>query len=242
MGIVAKGYQGAYLRSSLFSTAVLTALLAASSSQIALAQIVAPETGQQIAPGRDELQDRTRQQPPPASRLKIEGDIERAPCALDSPAYANLKVTINDVQFNNLQGVSPEELRQSYAALLGADRPVSTICAIRDAAATALRRKGYLAAVLVPVQKIEDGVVRFEVLFARIVQVRVRGEAGNAETVLASYLSHLTEEKVFNRYVAERYLLLARDMPGYEVRLVLKPAGTGPGELVGEVSVVHTPI
>ncbi|MFC0306290.1 ShlB/FhaC/HecB family hemolysin secretion/activation protein [Rhizorhabdus histidinilytica] len=230
------------MRSSLFSTAVLTALLAASSSQIALAQIVAPETGQQIAPGRDELQDRTRQQPPPASRLKIEGDIERAPCALDSPAYANLKVTINDVQFNNLQGVSPEELRQSYAALLGADRPVSTICAIRDAAATALRRKGYLAAVLVPVQKIEDGVVRFEVLFARIVQVRVRGEAGNAETVLASYLSHLTEEKVFNRYVAERYLLLARDMPGYEVRLVLKPAGTGPGELVGEVSVVHTPI
>ncbi|MFD2498740.1 hypothetical protein ACFSTI_07600 [Rhizorhabdus histidinilytica] len=62
---------------------MLTALLAASSSQIALAQIVAPETGQQIAPGRDELQDRTRQQPPPASRLKIEGDIERAPCALD---------------------------------------------------------------------------------------------------------------------------------------------------------------
>ena len=80
------------MRSSLFSTAVATALLAASSSQIALAQIVAPGTGQQIAPSRDELQDRTRQQPAAPSRLKIEGDIERAPGALDSPAYANLNL------------------------------------------------------------------------------------------------------------------------------------------------------
>lgn len=230
------------MRSSLFSTAVVSALLVASSSQTVSAQIVAPTTGQQIAPGRDELQSRTRQQAPAASRLKIDGDIERAPCALDSPAYADLKVTINEAQFSNLEGVSPEELKESYASLLGADRPVSTICTIRDAAATALRRKGYLAAVLVPVQKIEDGVVRFEVLFAKVVQIRVRGDAGPAEKVLASYLSHLTEEKVFNRYVAERYLLLARDMPGYEVRLALKPAGTVPGELVGEISVIHTPI
>jgi hemolysin activation/secretion protein len=229
------------LRSSLFSTAVTTALIVASSSQIASAQIVAPNTGQQIAPGRDELRNTTQQPAPQASRLKIDGDIERAPCALDSPAYADMKVTITDAEFNNLQGVSAAELRASYASLLGADKPISTICTIRDAAATALRRKGYLAAVLVPVQKIENGVVRFEVLFAKVVQIRVRGDAGPAETVLASYLSHLTEEKVFNRYVAERYLLLARDMPGYEVRLALKPAGTAPGELVGEISVIHTP-
>ncbi|MES2498858.1 MAG: ShlB/FhaC/HecB family hemolysin secretion/activation protein [Pseudomonadota bacterium] len=229
------------MRSSLFSTAVITALLVATSSQFASAQIVAPTTGQQIAPGRDELQSTTRQQAPAQSRLTIDGDIERAPCALDSPAYADLKVTITDAQFSNLEGVSPAELRESYASLLGADKPISTICTIRDAAATMLRRKGYLAAVLVPVQKITDGVVRFEVLFAKVVQVRVRGDAGNAEKVLASYLSHLTEEKVFNRFVAERYLLLARDMPGYDVRLALKPAGTAPGELIGEVSVVHTP-
>lgn len=228
------------MRSSLFSTAVSTALLVASSSQIASAQIVGPQ-GQQIAPGRDELKNTTQQEAPRPSRLKIDGDIERAPCALDSPAYADLKVTINEAQFNNLEGISPAELRASYASLLGADKPISTICTIRDAAATALRRKGYLAAVLVPVQKIENGVVRFEVLFAKVVQIRVRGDAGPAETVLASYLSHLTEEKVFNRYVAERYLLLARDMPGYEVRLALKPAGTAPGELIGEISVVHTP-
>lgn len=207
----------------------------------ALAQVQTP-TGQQIAPGRDEL-NRTTQQPTPGpSRLTIDGDIERAPCALDAPAYANIKVTITEAQFANLQGISADELKASYASLLGADRPIATICTIRDAAATALRRKGYLAAVQVPVQRIDNGVVKFQVLFAKIVAVRVRGDAGPAEKLLAGYLSHLTEDPVFNRYNAERYMILARDVPGYDVRLALKPAGGAPGELIGEVSVTRTPV
>lgn len=197
---------------------------------------------QLAAPTREEIDRRSQEGAPRSARLTVDGDIERAPCALDSPAYADIKVTVTEAQFNNLQGVTPEELKASYASLLGADRPISTICTIRDAAATALRRKGYLAAVQVPVQRIENGVVKFEVLFAKIVAIRVRGDAGKAEGLLASYLKHLTDEKVFNRFVAERYLLLSRDLPGYEVRLALKPAGTAPGELVGEVSVVRSPL
>ena len=38
--------------------------------------------------------------------------------------------------------------------------------------------------------------------------------------------NQLTKEPVFNRYEAERYLLLASDLPGYTVRLTLRPAGT----------------
>ena len=207
-----------------------------------MAQVTPPAAAQLATPTREEIDRRPAAQAPRSARLTVEGDIERAPCALDSPAYADVKVTITEARFNNLQGVSPEELRASYASLLGADRPISTICTIRDAAATELRRKGYLAAVQVPVQRIENGVVTFEVLFARIVAIRVRGDAGKAEGLLSGYLKHLTDEKIFNRFVAERYLLLSRDLPGYDVRLSLKPAGTAPGELVGEVSVVHNPI
>ncbi|WP_235538778.1 ShlB/FhaC/HecB family hemolysin secretion/activation protein [Sphingomonas sp. Root710] len=221
------------------------ALFFATASNSVSAQVAPPpvaNAAQLAAPTREEIDRRTQEGAPRSARLTVDGDIERAPCALDSPAYADIKVTITEAQFNNLQGVSAEELKASYASLLGADRPISTICTIRDAAATALRRKGYLAAVQVPVQRIENGVVKFEVLFAKIVAIRVRGDAGKAEGLLAGYLKHLTEEKVFNRFVAERYLLLSRDLPGYEVRLALKPAGTAPGELVGEVSVVRSPL
>src|SRR3546814_6228781 len=76
---------------------------------------------------------------------------------------------------------------------------------------------------------------------AKRVGVRVRGDAGRAERTIAGYLERLTEEEVFNRYDAERYLLLAGDLPGYDVRLALRSAEAGPGEVIGEVAVIRTP-
>jgi hemolysin activation/secretion protein len=83
--------------------------------------------------------------------------------------------------------------------------------------------------------------VRFRVLMAHLTQVRVRGDATGAEKIIAGYLDQLTKDPVFNRYDAERYLLLASDLPGYTVRLTLRPAGTVPGDVVGDVTVQRTP-
>lgn len=196
---------------------------------------------QSVAPTRDEL---TREQPAPAaprSSLNVIGDVERSPCPLANPEFADVRVRISDVQFNNLKGVDPAEMRSTWADYAGSDRPVAVICEIRDRAATLLRDRGYLAAVQVPTQRIENGMVRLEVLYARVTAIRARGQTGGAEAKLAAYLSKLTEDEIFDRNRAERYLLLARDLPGYNVQLTLKPAGTGPGELVGEVSVLRQP-
>ncbi len=46
---------------------------------------------------------------------------------------------------------------------------------------------------------------------------------------------------MFNRFEAERYLLLAGDLPGYDVRLALRSAGRARGEVIGEVTVARTP-
>ena len=199
----------------------------------------APGIAQSVAPTRDEL---TRQPPsttPPRSTLNVIGGVERSPCPLANPEFADVRVTLSDVQFNNLKGATPGEMRGTWADFAGSNQPVSVICEIRDRAATLLREKGYLAAVQVPTQRIENGVVRLEVLYARVTTIRARGQTGGAEAKLAGYLSKLTEDEIFDRNRAERYLLLARDLPGYNVQLVLKPAGTGPGELIGEVSVIR---
>ena len=116
-----------------------------------------------------------------------------------------------------------------------------SICEIRDRAATILREAGYIAAVEVPEQRIADGDVRFQVLMAKLVGMRVRGDAGRSERTIARYLEQLTEQEVFNRYEAERYLLLAGDLPGYDVRLALRSAGAARGEVIGEVTVVRQP-
>ncbi len=208
----------------------------------AAAQNVPVPSVTSVAPTREEINripEGTTPRPP--SRLTVDGGVERAPCPLADPRFADVTVTLSDVQFDNLRVVSKDVLRPAYADFLGKTVPIAAVCEIRDAAATILRREGYLAAVQVPAQKIANGVVRLDVLMAKLVAIQVRGDAGKSERLIASYLDHLTRAEVFNQKDAERYLLLARDLPGFDVRLTLRPAGTVPGEVIGQVSVIRQP-
>jgi hemolysin activation/secretion protein len=216
--------------------------LAATAAFAAFPALAQLPPGQPVAPTREEVNrpPPPREEPPPA-RLTVEGDVERAPCALDRPDYANIRFTLRDVVFDDLRGLTAEQLRPAYARFVGQEIPVAAICEIRDRAATLLREAGYIAAVEVPEQRIADGNVRFTVLMAKLVGIRVRGEAGRSERMIARYLNKLTEREVFNRYEAERYLLLAGDLPGFDVRLALRSAGAARGEVIGEVTVARMP-
>ncbi len=180
--------------------------------------------------------------PTTGQRVTIEGEVERAPCPLADAEFAGLKTTLRAVEFGDLKGISPDLLAPSYSRFVGQEIPIAAVCDIRDEAATILRRNGYLAAVQVPPQKIENGVIRFDVLLAKLVDFQVRGNAGRNERLIAGYLGAIRDLPVFNIIEAERYLLLARDIPGYDVRLTLRPAGGAPGEVIGEVLVAYRPI
>jgi hemolysin activation/secretion protein len=193
-----------------------------------------------VAPTREEVTRPVNAPPGPQGRLEVEGGIERAPCALDGPEFRSIQFVMRGAQFDAPQGLNVD-LSPSYSSFVGREVPISTVCEIRDRAATILRDAGYIAAVQVPEQRIESGIVRFQVLAAHLTQVRVRGEATGAESVLAGYLNQLTRQPLFNRHEAERYLLLASDLPGYTVRLTLRPAGTAPGDVIGDVTVQRLP-
>lgn len=186
---------------------------------------------------REELSGVSRPNEIQPPRLNIEGGIERSPCSLADPQYADVTVTVREVVFNGLKGATPEEMEAAWKPFEGQEQKVAVLCEIRDAAATILRNKGYLAATQVPTQRISDGKVTFEVLYGKISAVRARGETGGAEKKLEQYLGRLSENEIFDRNEAERYLLLARDLPGYDVNLKLIPASDEPGTLIGEVSV-----
>lgn len=217
----------------LFSTCLLS-VSGIASAQVLPRQVLPPTREEVTRPEQRPI--RTRPQ------LEIEGGIERAPCALDSPEFSSIRFTVRGADFEGLKGLSPSELTSSYSSLIGTEQPISVVCDIRDRAATILRQAGYIASVEVPEQRIGDGVIHFRVLMAHLAQVRVRGNASGAEKIIAGYLKQLTDRPVFNRFDAERYLLLASDLPGYTVRLTLRPAGTEPGEVLGDVTVQRTPV
>ena len=214
---------------------ILLAGLAASVSAICLP---AAPAAAQSAPTREEILRQPLGANPGAPTLEIETEdgIERAPCPLANPEYANVRFTLQGVQFTNAGALDVTTLDDSWRGLVGTEVPIAAICDIRDRAATELRRQGYLAAVRVPVQTIEGGNVTLDILAARLTAIQIRGDAGPSERQMARYLAKLQDQPLFNVHEAERYQLLANSLPGASARLTLRP-GTAPGEVVGEVSV-----
>lgn len=217
-------------------TAGFAGLMGFALPTIALAQAPPP------VPTREEIQ---RVQPLPTlapnEQIVTADDkiIERAPCPLANAEFANVKLTLRGVEFSPVEGIDPGLLAPAYTDRIGQEVPVSVVCDIRDRAATILRANGFLAAVRVPPQTISDGVIRLDILAARLARVEVRGDAGRSEGLLQRYLDKLQGQPVFNIIAAERYLLLAREIPGLDARLALRP-GVAPGEVVGEVTVTRT--
>ncbi|MCW5647023.1 MAG: ShlB/FhaC/HecB family hemolysin secretion/activation protein [Sphingopyxis sp.] len=230
--IFARVPSGATVRRALVGGAGLLA--------IAWSAAAAAQTPQ--IPTREQIQPPAIAPAAPTAEQIVSADdsIERAPCPLANPEFANVRITLRSVEFSTVEGIDPAMLAPSWSDRVGQDLPVSVVCDIRDRAATMLRSQGYLAAVRVPPQTISDGVVRLDILAARMTRVEVRGDAGRNERLLQRYLSRLDDQPVFNIVAAERYLLLARDIPGLDARLTLRP-GNAPGEVVGEVLVARTP-
>ena len=147
---------------------------------------------------------------------------------------------MSGAEFQGLERVPGLSLDEAYQDYVGKELPLAVLCDIRARANNLLRGEGYLATVEIPQQTLSDGVPDFQVVFGRLTSVRVRGDAGPSEATAARYLQKLTEQDVFNTKEAERYLLLADDLPGINVRLSLRPAAQGePGDLVGEIAVVR---
>ncbi len=210
------------------------ALLAAPGMALAQANTPAPPTREELAPLPAQVeQDRT-------PTLTIDNQMPRAACALDNPDLADIRVTLSQVSFAGAEAAGDVDLAPAYASYLGRELPISVLCDIRAQATTLLANAGYLAAVEIPEQRIEGGAAEFRVVLGRLAALRVRGEAGNNEKLIARFLQPLVDQPVFNTNAAERQLLLAGDIPGVDVRLSLRPLANGaPGELLGEIAVLR---
>ena len=220
-------------------------LLALGLSVSLLTMMAAPVAAQgtaPIAPTREEILRAPTDTPDAPALPAVEADdgIERSSCPLADPQFSGVSFTLSNVVFTGGEAFDLSILDPAWRDRVGSTVSVAEICDLRDRAATILRQQGYLAAVRVPVQTISDGVVRLDIIAARLTGIQVRGDAGANEGQLQRYLAKLQDQPLFNVHDAERYLLLAGDMPGIDARLTLRP-GDAPGDVIGEVIVQRTP-
>lgn len=209
-------------RARLASRAV--AILAASALTPPALSWAQPAPPPSAAPGTTapELDPNARvQRPAPRRDAGVFAPEPAGPCPLET---SDLQVTLSSVSFRGSSALTPEELRGAYADLIGKPQPVAVICAIRDRAARIYFDSGVLARVEIPEQRISEGALVLEVIEAHVVNVRVRGDVGPVQDVIERYAEKLRGMKPFDMAKAQRYLLLASDVPGVRVRAAVRPS------------------
>jgi hemolysin activation/secretion protein len=195
---------------------------------------------------------------PPRARVSREdlnpaGQLEpTAPqAALAAPtgqacAFANVDLSFKLQSVAVSGSTLPErKLRAAWADLIGRDIPVSQICAIRDRVSRLIFDHDILARVDIPEQTISGGRLQLKVTEATIDSVHVLANdagAGPARARVEGYLDELRGLAPFNLATLQRYLALAREVPGVRIAPVLHAAPGGGGAIDLDVTITREPV
>ena len=216
-----------YDRSSgrLWAAALAGASIAALAVGTTCAQTPSPQTPSSSTTTREQLNPAKSTEAASRRRADIFSAPEQAPCPFKS---SDIRFTLKSVQVSGSSILSANDIQRAYADMVGRPQPVAAICEIRDRLAIQLFRRGVLARVEVPAQRIlpTEGRVRLEVIEARIVAVRYHtvGNIGPAQRKVEQYLDRLRGLAPFDLDTAQHYLLLANDIPGVQVIATPKPS------------------
>jgi hemolysin activation/secretion protein len=133
-----------------------------------------------------------------------------------------------------IQGATVYKNRQFlhlYRKFLGKKITLWHVYRIANAITKKYRNDGYiLSKAIVPAQKIDDGVVRVDVMEGSIDNVWVQGQVKGPRSLLNAYRKRLLNSRPLRAKDLERYLLLIDDLPGVAVKSVLTPSKDKPGK------------
>jgi len=141
---------------------------------------------------------------------------------------------VDSFQFNGNTVIKSEELAAQVVDLRGRTLTAADLGAAAQKLTRYYQSRGYpLASVNLPTQKVDGGVVRFEVLEGRLGAVTVEGNRTYAKEGILMQLSDLPRGQPLAGQDLEQELLLLNDLPGLEVRGMVVP-----GKKYGESDLV----
>jgi hemolysin activation/secretion protein len=160
---------------------------------------------------------------PPVSPAPAPAPVAPAPVA-SGQIFAITAATIEGAT------VYPEaELAGLLTGLTGPAVPLEKIEDARAALLNRYRRAGYIYTTVRA--RISGSQLRLVVIEPHVVSVKLSQDIGPAGTLVLGFLNHLTDGRVLRQDELERWVLLANDIPGLTVHVVLDPSATDPGAL-----------
>ena len=168
------------------------------------------------------VQERLQVTPQPQSKPVLELQSEDL-----SPIPAVAQAIRFQVEAITLDGVTaypPGELDKVWQGLVGREVSLLDIYKLRDQLTVRYRSDGYvLSQVVIPAQKIENGVVRLEAVEGYITDVQFEGGIADAGEEFGAATASLKAMRPLRLPALERMLLLIDDLPGMSARSVFRP-------------------
>lgn len=214
---------------SRFYISVLSgALLALATGQAMAAPVQVPTSAQPGIIGRSmETDDRNSH--------KLDGNIVLPPMQDSAVEGSTEKVfVLKDVVLDDSSIYGPETFEKETAALAGQEVSFADLSRIANDMTRRYREDGYIfSRVVLPPQKIKDGVVHMRAVEGRVDNVEVTGTYKDNNGLIKRMADKIHTAGPTNTRDIERYLLLIDDLPGITARSFVKPSKTqGAGDLV----------
>ncbi|WP_456151539.1 ShlB/FhaC/HecB family hemolysin secretion/activation protein [Defluviicoccus vanus] len=168
----------------------------------------------------------TEEAPSPAPQLSVPPPAPAYP----SPSAGAVRFRLQRVDLFGVTAYPVTELQATFDPLIDTEVTLADIYRLAKNIERRYRDDGYfLSRAIVPVQTVEDGRVRLQVLEGFVAAVRIEGDVGAVQSLLQAYIDPVTRERPLRFATLERALLLANDLPGLSVSGLLQPAPSQPG-------------
>jgi hemolysin activation/secretion protein len=175
---------------------------------------VLAETAPDAGKTQRQLEQTVRPLTPKAKRPR-----DSAPLPL-APKPGEVAITVRQFEVTGAQGLSVAQLNEALAPFLNRPLGFSGLQLAADAVVQAYAESGRLARAFLPRQDIENGLVRIEVVEARIGQVRIEGSPLQriaAQRLIAPLTQLQKPGQPLDTHAIDRLLLLLDDLPGVSV-------------------------
>ena len=135
-----------------------------------------------------------------------------------------IRVTLREIRVDGSTVFTPAQLREQTDTYLGREITGSDIFGLAQALTAYYRNAGYfLSLVIVPPQTLTDGRLTLRVIEGYVHEVYIEGDE-RVRKELAAIGEEIKSIRPLRAEVLERYLLIANEFPGAQLRSVLTPS------------------
>ncbi|MGQ0621886.1 MAG: ShlB/FhaC/HecB family hemolysin secretion/activation protein [Panacagrimonas sp.] len=176
----------------------------------------------------------TLKKPPEIQLPQPPAQVEGGRAPASAPAAGGKAVRIDSFEFQGNTLLDPADLQAAVAKDVGRSMTLFDIYEVADKLTALYVAKGYtLASVIVPAQRIADGIARLEVIEGRVGKVSVEGNRRYREESILDYLQGVAPGYPYRGAELGEGLTRLNRLPGLSTRAVLRP-----GEDFGSSDVV----